>query len=167
MEGRTSVFGGFPVKIKLEPPDNICSSEEMSLPKPNVATDISKAQLEQVTALRNAVEKSRGSYLQCHLLLSAIKKVACESNPEFPLITQKVQQIIASGKVASNANLNSGKSNQSDDSIMILGLEDCYECGPSTVLTYSEKINLKSAVEDQLLKNCSRIQKCIQNGGKT
>lgn len=166
MEGRTSVFGGLPVKIKLEPPDNICSSEEVFLPKPNVTTDICKAKLEQVTSLRNMVENSRGSDLQCRLLLSAIKEVACKSNPEFPLITQKVQQIIASGKVASIANLNSGKSNQSDETLMILGLEDSHECGPSTVLTYSEKINLKSAVENELLTNCSRIQKCIQNGGK-
>lgn len=165
MEGRTSLFGDLPVKIKLEPPDNISSSEEVFLPKPNVAPDISKAKLEQVTSLRNMVEKSRGSYLQCHLLLSAVKEVACKRNPEFPLITQKVQQIIASGKVASTANLNSGKSNHSDESLMILGLEDSHECGSSTVLTYSEKINLKSAVEDKLLRNCSRIQKCMQNGG--
>jgi hypothetical protein len=165
MEGRTSVFGGFPLQIKLEPPDNISSSEEVFLPTPNVATYISKVKLEQLTSLRNMVEKSRGSYLQCHLLLSAIKNVACKSNSEFPLITQKVQQIIASGKVAHVANLNSGKSNQSDESLMILGLEDSHKCGPSTVLTYSEKINLKSAVEDELLRNCSRIQKCMQNGG--
>jgi len=165
MDDRTSRFGDLPVKIKLEPPDNISSSEEVFLPKPNVSPDISKAKLEQVTSLKNMVEKSHGSYLQCHLLLSAIKEVACKRNPEFPSITQKVQQIIASGKVASIANLNSGKSNHSDESLMILGLEDSHECGPSTVLTYSEKINLKSAVEDKLLGNCSRIQKCLQNGG--
>jgi len=165
MEGRTSFFGDLTVKIKLEPPDNISSSEVVFLPKPNVAPDISEAKLEQVTSLRNMVEKSHSSYLQCHLLLSAIKEVASERNPEFPLITQKVQQIIASEKVASIANLNSGKSNHSDEPLMILGLEDSHECGPSTVLTYSEKINLKSAVEDKLLRNCSRIQKCVQNGG--
>jgi len=57
MEGRTSFFGDLTVKIKLEPPDNISSSEEVFLPKPNVAPDISKAKLEQVTSLRNMAEE--------------------------------------------------------------------------------------------------------------
>jgi hypothetical protein len=165
MEGRTSVFRDLPLKIKLEPPDDISSSEDVFLPTATEATDVSKAKLEELTSLRNMVEKSHDSYLQCHLLLSAIKEVACESKSEFPLITQKVQQIIASGKVANIANLNSWKINESDESLKILGLEDSHQCGPSTVLSYSEKIILKSAVETKLLRNCTRIQKCMHNGG--
>jgi hypothetical protein len=160
MERKTS-----PLQIKQEPPADISSSEEVFLPEVNVATDISKTKLEELTSLINAVQKAHYNYLQCHLLLSAIKEAACESNSDFPLITQKVQQIIASEKVASIANLNSGKGNLSDQSLMILGLEDSRECGPGTLLSYSEKINLKSAVEDKLLRKCSRIQNCMQNGG--
>jgi hypothetical protein len=165
MEAWTSVFGSLPLKIKLEPQADISSSEEV--PTANVATDISKTKLKELTSLRNTVEKSRDSYLQCHLLLSAIKEVACENESEFPLITQKVQQIIASGKVANIAHLNSEKSNDSNESLMILGLEDSHQCSLSTVLSYIEKINLKSAVEDKLLRNCSRIQKCVQGNAIT
>ncbi|PNF18757.1 hypothetical protein B7P43_G03346 [Cryptotermes secundus] len=49
---------------------------------------------------------------------------------------------------------------------MILGLDDSHKCGSSTVLSYSEKIDLKSVVEDKLLRKCSRIQDCMWNGGK-
>lgn len=165
MEGRTSIFRDLSLKIKTEPPENSSYNEKVFLSTENVTTGISKAKLEELTSLRTEVEKSCGSYFQCRLLLSAVKEVACESNSKFPLINQKVQQIIASEKVASVADLNFGKTNQFHEPLMILGLDDSHKCGSSTVLSYNEKINLKSVVEDKLLRKCSRIQDCMWNGG--
>lgn len=165
MEGRTSLFRDLPLKIKTEPPENSSYNERVFLSTENVTTAISKEKLEELTSLRTEVEKSCGSYFQCRLLLSAIKGVACESTSEFPLINQKVQQIIASEEVASVADLNFGETNQLHEPLMILGLDDSHKCGTSTVLSYSEKINLKSVVEDKLLRKCSRIQDCMWNGG--
>lgn len=154
------------MKIKTEPPENSSYNEKVLLAAENVTTGISKAKLEELTSLRTEVEKSCGSYFQCHLLLSAVKEVACESNSKFPLINQKVQQVIASEKVANVADLNFGKTNQFHEPLMILGLDDSHKCGSSAVLSYSEKINLKSVVEDKLLRKCSRIQDSMWNGGK-
>ncbi|XP_021919869.1 uncharacterized protein LOC110829938 isoform X2 [Zootermopsis nevadensis] len=163
MEYKTSVFRGLPLKIKTEALDN---SENVLKPTVNVTTDIGKAKLEKLSSLRAEVDKACSNYFQHRLLLSAVKEVACESDSEFPLITQKVQQIIASQKVANIADLNFGKSDHLHESLMVLGLEDSHKCGSRTVLSYTEKINLKSVVEDKLLRNCSRIQNCIWKGGK-
>lgn len=165
MEGRTSLFRDLSLKIKTEPPENSSYNESVFLSTENVTTGISKEKLEELTSLRTEVEKSCGSYFQCRLLLSAIKEVACESTSKFPLINQKVKQIIASEEVASVADLNFGETNQLHEPLMILGLDDSHKCGSSTVLSYSEKINLKSVVEDKLLRKCSRIQDCMWNGG--
>jgi hypothetical protein len=163
MKDRTSALSNFPLKIETDAPDILDNSEKVCLPTVSVPTDTSKAKLEELTSLQAEIDKLYNSYFQCHLLLSAVKEAACETNSKFPLIIQKVQQIIASEKVASIANLNFGKSNH--ESLMILGLEDSHMCGSSTVLSYGEKINLKSLVEEKLLKNCSRIQNCISTGG--
>jgi hypothetical protein len=165
MEDMTSLFRGLPPKIKTEPLENSFCNENVFPSSENVTTDISEAKLEELASLRTEVEKSYGSYFQCHLLLSAIKEVACESNSKFPSISQKVQQIIASENVASVADLHSGKTDQFHEPLMILGLDDSHKCGASGVLSYSEKINLKSVVEEKLLKKCSRIQDCMWNGG--
>jgi hypothetical protein len=165
MEGMTSLFGGLPQKIKTIPPENSRYDEKVFSYTDNMTTDVSKTKLEELACLRTEVEKSRGSYFQCHLLLSAIKEVACESDSKFPLISQKVKQIIASEKVASVADLDFGKTDQFHEPLMILGLDDSHKCGSSTVLSYSEKVNLKSFAEEKLLRKCSRIQDCMQIGG--
>lgn len=165
MDDKTSIFGGFPLKIKTEAPETWNNSEKVFKPTMNEPTDISKTKFEKLTSLRADVDKAYGNYFQYRLLLSAVKEAACESDSEFPLITQKVQQIIASEKVASVANLSIGKCDHLHESLMVLGLEDSHKCGSRTVLSYTEKINLKSMVEDKLLRNCSRIQNCIWKGG--
>jgi hypothetical protein len=165
MEGITSLLRDLSLKIKTKPTEHSSYNENLFLSTENVTTGISKAKMEELTSLRTEVEKSYGSYFQCRLLLSAIKEVACESNSKFPFINQIVKQVIASEKVASVADLNFGKTNQFHEPLMILGLDDSHKCGSSTVLSYSEKINLKSVVEDKLLRKCSRIQDCMWNGG--
>jgi hypothetical protein len=165
MEGTTSLFGGLPQKIKTIPPENSSYDKKVFSPTENITTDVSKTKLEELACLRTEVEESCGSYFQCRLLLSAIKEAAYESNSNFPLISQKVQQIIASEKVASVADLDFGKTDQFHEPLMILGLDDSHKCGSSTVLSYSEKINLKSFVEEKLIRKCSRIQDCMQIGG--
>jgi hypothetical protein len=164
MEGTTPLSRGLPQKIKTVPPENSSYDEKVFSSTENMTTDVSKTKLEELACLRTEIEESCGSYFQCRLLLSAIKEAAYESNSKFPLISQKVQQIIASEKVASVADLDFEKTDQFHEPL-ILGLDDSHKCGSSTVLSYSEKINLKSFVEEKLIRKCSRIQDCMQIGG--
>jgi hypothetical protein len=164
MEDKTSVFKDLPLKIKTEAPETLNNSENVFMPTVKVPTD-SKAMLEKLTSLRAEVEKACSTYFQYRLLLSAVKEAVCESDSEFPLITQKVLQLIASDKLANVTPLDCGKNNHPHESVMILGLEDSHKCSSKTVLSYTEKINLKSIVEDKLLRKCSRIQSCVWNRG--
>jgi hypothetical protein len=167
MDDKTSVFRGLPVKIETKAPETFDNSEKVFIPTVNVPTDFSKAKLEKLTSLKAEIDKACRNYFQCRLLLFAVKEAACENDSVFPLITQKVQQIIASEKVANIANLNFGKSDHLQESWMVLGLDESHKCGSRTVLSYTEKINLKSVVEDKLLRNCSRIQNCILKRGNS
>ncbi|XP_069675334.1 uncharacterized protein PF3D7_1120000-like [Periplaneta americana] len=120
---------------------------------------VGKIELEELNKLKSEVECAYREYMKKKLQRSALKKAACESMSQFSEVSQKAQQIIAAQKLASVADLNFG---ECEDPLMILGLEEHHKRNSETKISYSEKILISPLVENNLLGECSRIQKYKQ-----